>query len=143
MLKIKENDIVAHCITGREYLVTSISENKSGQRVVELIGHKCNIVREIRTDENGDEYILDEVKLTGSVVEEVRIVPAGNEFTIKALRATRERFDKVAELVAQRLTVDENGEFILRELTTEEFEEIEKALYKEGSRKAIATLEGD
>ena len=44
---------------------------------------------------------------------------------------------------AQRLTVDENGEFILRELTTEEFEEIEKALYKEGSRKVIATLEGD
>ena len=143
MLKIKENDIVAHCITGREYLVTSISENKSGQRVVELIGHKCNIVREIRTDENGDEYILDEVKLTGGVVEEVRIVPAGNEFTIKVLRATREKFDKVAELVAQRLTVDENGEFILRELTTEEFEEIEKALYKEGSRKVIATLEGD
>lgn len=85
MLKIKENDIVAHCITGREYLVTSISENKSGQRVVELIGHKCNIVREIRTDENGDEYILDEVKLTGGVVEEVRIVPAGNKFTLEVL----------------------------------------------------------
>ena len=49
----------------------------------------------------------------------------------------------MAELVAQRLTVDENGEFILRELTTEEFEEIEKALYKEGNRKVIATLEGD
>lgn len=113
MLKFKENDIAAHCITGREYLVTSIRENKCGQRVVELIGHKCNIVRDIRTDENGDEYILDEVKLTGGVVEEVRIVPAGNEFTIKVLRATREKFDKVAELVAQRLTVDENGEFIL------------------------------
>ena len=83
MLKFKENDIVAHCITGREYLVTSISENKSGQRVVELIGHKCNIVREIRTDENGDEYILDEVKLTGGVVEEVRIVPVGNKFTLE------------------------------------------------------------
>lgn len=68
---------------------------------------------------------------------------AGNKFTLEALRATREKFDKVAELVAQRLTVDENGEFILRELTTEEFEEIEKALYKEGSRKVIATLEGD
>jgi uncharacterized surface anchored protein len=39
---------------------------------------------------------------------------------------------------------DENGEFIMRELTTEEFEEIEKALYKEGNRKVIATtLEGD
>lgn len=87
MLKFKENDIVAHCITGREYLVRSIRENKCGQRVVELIGHKCNIVREIRTDEN--------------------------------------------------------GEFIMRELTTEEFEEIEKALYKEGNRKVIATLEGD
>lgn len=143
MLKIRENDIVAHCITGREYLVKSIRENKCGQRVVELIGHKCNIVREIRTDENGEEYILDEVKLTGGVVEEVRIVPAGNKFTLEVLRATREKFDKVAELVAQRLTVDENGEFILRELTTEEFEEIEKALYKEGSRKVIATLEGD
>lgn len=57
MLKFKENDIAAHCITGREYLVRSIRENKCGQRVVELIGHKCNIVREIRTDENGDEYI--------------------------------------------------------------------------------------
>lgn len=87
MLKFKENDIAAHCITGREYLVRSIRENKCGQRVVELIGHKCNIVREIRTDEN--------------------------------------------------------GEFIMRELTTEEFEEIEKALYKEGNRKVIATLEGD
>ena len=32
--------------------------------------------------------------------------------------------DKMAELVAQRLSVDENGEFIMRELTTEEFEEI-------------------
>lgn len=53
MLKFKENDIAAHCITGREYLVRSIRENKCGQRVVELIGHKCNIVREIRTDENG------------------------------------------------------------------------------------------
>ena len=31
----------------------------------------------------------------------------------------------------------------MRELTTEEFEEIEKALYKEGNRKVIATLEGD
>nr|DAI60996.1 MAG TPA: hypothetical protein [Caudoviricetes sp.] len=52
--------------------------------------------------------------------------------------------DKMAELVAQRLSVDENGEFIMRELTTEEFEEIEKALYKEGNRKVIATtLEGD
>lgn len=111
--------------------------------VVELIGHKCNIVRDIKTDENGDEYILDEVKLTGGVVEEVRIVPVGNKFTLEGLCATREKFDKVAELVAQRLTVDENGEFILRELTTEEFEEIEKALYKEGSRKVIATLEGD
>jgi hypothetical protein len=50
----------------------------------------------------------------------------------------------MAELVAQRLSVDENGEFIMRELTTEEFEEIEKALYKEGNRKVIATtLEGD
>lgn len=126
-----------------EYLVTSIRENKCVQRVVELIGHKCNIVRDIRTDENGDEYILDEVKLTGGVVEEVRIVPVGNKFTLEGLCATREKFDKVAELVAQRLTVDENGEFILRELTTEEFEEIEKALYKEGSRKVIATLEGD
>lgn len=143
MLKIRENDIVAHCITGREYLVKSIRENKCGQRVVELEGHKCNIVRDIRTDENGNEYILDEVKLTGGVVEEVRIVPVGNKFTLEVLRATREKFDKVAELVAQRLTVDENGEFILRELTTEEFEEIEKALYKEGSRKVIATLEGD
>lgn len=28
-------------------------------------------------------------------------------------------------------------------LKTEEFEEIEKALYKEGNRKVIATLEGD
>lgn len=36
-----------------------------------------------RTDENGDEYILDEVKLTGSVVEEVRIVPVGNKFTLE------------------------------------------------------------
>lgn len=143
MLKFKENDIAVHCITGREYLVTSIRENKCGQRVVELIGHKCNIVRDIKTDENGDEYILDEVKLTGGVVEEVRIVPVGNEFTLEGLCATREKFDKAAELVAQRLTVDENGEFILRELTTEEFEEIEKALYKEGSRKVIATLEGD
>lgn len=97
MLKFKENDIAAHCITGREYLVTSIGENKCGQRVIELEG----------------------------------------------LCATREKFDEVAELVAQRLTVNENGEFILRELTTEEFEEIEKALYKEGSRKVIATLEGD
>ena len=79
----------------------------------------------------------------GGVVEEVRIVPVGNKFTLEGLCATREKFDKVAELVAQRLTVDENGEFILRELTTEEFEEIEKALYKEGSRKVIATLEGD
>jgi hypothetical protein len=86
---------------------------------------------------------LDEVKLTGGVVEEVRIVPVGNEFTLEGLCATREKFDKAAELVAQRLTVDENGEFILRELTTEEFEEIEKALYKEGNRKVIATLEGD
>lgn len=143
MLKFKENDIAVHCITGREYLVTSIRENKCGQRVVELIGHKCNIVRDIRTDENGDEYILDEVKLTGGVVEEVRIVPVGNKFTLEGLWATREKFDEVAELVAQRLTVNENGEFILRELTTEEFEEIEKALYKEGSRKVIATLEGD
>lgn len=143
MLKFKENDIAVHCITGREYLVTSIRENKCGQRVVELIGHKCNIVRDIRTDENGDEYILDEVKLTGGVVEEVRIVPVGNKFTLEGLCATREKFDEVAELVAQRLTVNENGEFILRELTTEEFEEIEKALYKEGSRKVIATLEGD
>lgn len=143
MLKFKENDIAVHCITGREYLITSIRENKCGQRVVELIGHKCNIVRDIRTDENGDEYILDEVKLTGGVVEEVRIVPVGNKFTLEGLCATREKFDEVAELVAQRLTVNENGEFILRELTTEEFEEIEKALYKEGSRKVIATLEGD
>lgn len=83
MLKFKENDIAVHCITGREYLVTSIRENKCGQRVVELIGHKCNIVREIRTDENGNEYILDEVKLTGGVVEEVRIVPVGNKFTLE------------------------------------------------------------
>lgn len=83
MLKFKENDIAAHCITGREYLVTSIGENKCGQRVIELEGHKGNIVREIRTDENGDEYILDEVKLTGSVVEEVRIVPVGNKFTLE------------------------------------------------------------
>lgn len=83
MLKFKENDIAAHCITGREYLVRSIRENKCGQRVVELIGHKCNIVREIRTDENGDEYILDEVKLTGGVGEEVRIVPVGNKFTLE------------------------------------------------------------
>lgn len=143
MLKFKENDIAAHCITGREYLVTSIGENKCGQRVIELEGHKCNIVRDIRTDENGDEYILDEVKLTGGVVEEVRIVPVGNKFTLEGLCATREKFDEVDELVAQRLTVNENGEFILRELTTEEFEEIEKALYKEGSRKVIATLEGD
>ena len=143
MLKFKENDIAVHCITGREYLVTSIKENKCGQRVVELIGHKCNIVRDIRTDENGEEYILNEVKLTGGVVEEVRIVPVGNKFTLEALCATREKFDKMAELVAQRLSVDENGEFIMRELTTEEFEEIEKALYKEGSRKVIATLEGD
>lgn len=82
------------------------------------------------------------LKKTGKV-EEVRIVPVGNEFTLEGLCATREKFDKVAEFVAQRLTVDENGEFILRELTTEEFEEIEKALYKEGSRKVIATLEGD
>lgn len=131
MLKFKENDIAAHCITGREYLVRSIRENKCGQRVV-------------RTDENGDEYILDEVKLTGGVGEEVRIVPVGNKFTLEALCATREKFDKMAELVAQRLSVDENGEFIMRELTTEEFEEIEKALYKEGNRKVIATtLEGD
>lgn len=28
-------------------------------------------------------------------------------------------------------------------ITKEEFEEIEKALYKEGNRKVIATLEGD
>jgi hypothetical protein len=75
MLKFKENDIAASCITGRKYLVTSIRENKCGQRVIELEGHKCNIVRDIRTDENGEEYILDEVKLTGGVVEEVRIVP--------------------------------------------------------------------
>lgn len=88
-------------------------------------------------------YLWNGLTTGGGVVEEVRIVPAGNEFTIKVLRATREKFDKVAELVAQRLTVDENGEFILRELTTEEFEEIEKALYKEGNRKVIATLEGD
>lgn len=72
MLKFKENDIAASCITGRKYLVTSIRENKCGQRVIELEGHKCNIVRDIRTDENGEEYILDEVKLTGGVVEEVR-----------------------------------------------------------------------
>ena len=39
--------------------------------------------------------------------------------------------------------VELEGEFIMRELTTEEFEEIEKALYKEGNRKVIATLEGD
>lgn len=143
MLKFKENNIAVHCITGRKYRVASIGENKCGQRVIELEGHKCNIIREIRTDENGDEYILDEVKLTGGVVEEVRIVPVGNKFTLEGLCATREKFDKVAELVAQRLTVDENGEFILRELTTEEFEEIEKVLYKEGSRKVIATLEGD
>lgn len=32
MLKFKENDIAAHCITGREYLVRSIRENKCGQR---------------------------------------------------------------------------------------------------------------
>jgi hypothetical protein len=83
MLKFKENDIAAHCITGREYLVTSIGENKCGQRVIELEGHKCNIVRDIRTDENGEEYILDEVKLTGGVVEEVRIVPVGNKFTLE------------------------------------------------------------
>lgn len=83
MLKIRENDIVAHCITGREYLEKSIRENKCGQRVVELEGHKCNIVRDIRTDENGNEYILDEVKLTGGVVEEVRIVPVGNKFTLE------------------------------------------------------------
>ena len=37
MLKFKENDIAAHCITGREYLVRSIRENKCGQRVVELM----------------------------------------------------------------------------------------------------------
>lgn len=98
----------------------------------------------IAPGENGDEYILDEVKLTGGVGEEVRIVPVGNKFTLEALCATREKFDKMAELVAQRLSVDENGEFIMRELTTEEFEEIEKALYKEGNRKVIATtLEGD
>lgn len=60
------------------------------------------------------------------------------------MHSMREKFDKMAELVAQRLSVDENGEFIMRELTTEEFEEIEKALYKEGNRKVIATtLEGD
>lgn len=51
--------------------------------IVELEGHKCNIVRDIRTDENGEEYILDEVKLTGGVVEEVRIVPVGNKFTLE------------------------------------------------------------
>lgn len=84
MLKFKENDIAASCITGRKYLlVTSIRENKCGQRVIELEGHKCNIVRDIRTDENGEEYILDEVKLTGGVVEEVRIVPVGNKFTLE------------------------------------------------------------
>lgn len=83
MLKFKENDIAASCITGRKYLVTSIRENKCGQRVIKLEGHKCNIVRDIRTDENGEEYILDEVKLTGGVVEEVRIVPVGNKFTLE------------------------------------------------------------
>lgn len=85
MLKIKENDIVAHCITGREYLVTSISENKYGQRVVELIGHKCNIVREIRTDENGDEYIVDEIKIIGCAVEEIRIVPVDTRVTLNGV----------------------------------------------------------
>lgn len=83
MLKFKENDIAASCITGRKYLVISIRENKCGQRVIELEGHKCNIVRDIRTDENGEEYILDEVKLTGGVVEKVRIVPVGNKFTLE------------------------------------------------------------
>lgn len=33
--------------------------------------------------EDGEEYILDEVKLTGGVVEEVRIVPVGNKFTLE------------------------------------------------------------
>lgn len=100
MLKFKENDIAVHCITGREYLVISIRENKCGQRVVELIGHKCNIVRDIKTDENGDEHILDEVKLTGGVVEEVRIVPVGNEFTLEGLCATRYGIPKAQLVIA-------------------------------------------
>lgn len=37
----------------------------------------------VNEDENGEEYILDEVKLTGGVVEEVRIVPVGNKFTLE------------------------------------------------------------
>lgn len=30
-----------------------------------------------------EEILLDEVKLTGGVVEEVRIVPVGNKFTLE------------------------------------------------------------
>ena len=48
-----------------------------------------------------------------------------------------------SSLPGATITISYNGEFIMRELTTEEFEEIEKALYKEGNRKVIATLEGD
>lgn len=85
----------------------------------------------------------DSVTAPANLPGAVPVLKYGNRVTDEGLCATREKFDEVAELVAQRLTVNENGEFILRELTTEEFEEIEKALYKEGSRKIIATLEGD
>lgn len=145
MLKFKKGGYTRHD-SGTVYKVKDIFPNKYNPQVllVSLVTRKRTYTRVIQTDKLGNEYILDEVKLTGGVGEEVRIVPVGNKFTLEALCATREKFDKMAELVAQRLSVDENGEFIMRELTTEEFEEIEKALYKEGNRKVIATtLEGD
>lgn len=135
MLKFKENDIAVHCITGREYLVTSIRENKCGQRVVELIGHKCNIVRDIRTDENGNEYIVDEIKIIGCTVEEIRIVPVDTRVTLNGVEFENiyvawEKSDKLAELMGKHLPpveLDENNEVILREFTPEE---IEEAFYK-------------
>jgi hypothetical protein len=82
--------LLVSLVTGKRTYTRAIQTDKlgnefaqCGQRVIELEGHKCNIVRDIRTDENGEEYILDEVKLTGGVVEEVRIVPVGNKFTLE------------------------------------------------------------
>lgn len=120
MLKFKKGGYARHD-SGTVYKVKDIFPNKYKPQVllVSLVTRKRTYTRVIQTDK------------------------LGNKFTLEALCATREKFDKMAELVAQRLSVDENGEFIMRELTTEEFEEIEKALYKEGNRKVIATLEGD
>ena len=84
MLKFKKDGYARHD-SGTVYKVKDISPNPYNPQVllVSLVTGKRTYTRAIQTDKLGNEYILDEVKLTGGVVEEVRIVPVGNKFTLE------------------------------------------------------------